>query len=83
MENAVQCKYYKNLYSSQSTGGMGHLKRYAEQCTKKHGAIYPRHTQLNIGGGSKITGINTFVHDQAKTREGIAIYIASTNQPFF
>ena len=42
VENLAECKYCKKTYSCKASGGTGHLKRHAEQCTKKHGALDPR-----------------------------------------
>ena len=48
VENVAQRKYCKKyLYSCKISNGTGHLRRHAEQCTKKLGALHPKQSQIS------------------------------------
>ena len=54
VENVAQCKYCKNIYICKASGGTGHLRRHVKQCTKKHGALDPKQSQISQSGSSSM-----------------------------
>ena len=82
VEDLAECKYCKKTYSCKASAGTGHLKRHAEQCTKKHGALDPTQSQLNPSEiGSNSSQLTTFIYDQKAVRNGFANMVASMNLP--
>ena len=57
---------------------MGHLRRHAEQCTKKHGALDPKQSQINQSGSSSI---KPFMYNHEGVRENFGKLIANMNLP--
>ena len=66
MENVAQFKYCKKKNSCKASGGTGHLRRHAEQCTKKHGALDPKQSQI-IQNGSSL--MKSFMYNHERVRE--------------
>ena len=72
----------KKTYSCKASVGIGNLKRHAEQCTKKYGALDPTQSQLNPSEiESSSSQLATFIYDQKVLRNGFASMIASMNLP--
>ena len=66
----------------QSYVDTSHLKRHAEQCTKKHGALDPTQSQLNPSKiGSSLFQLTTFIYDKKDVRNGFTSMVASMNLP--
>ena len=79
VENLAECKYCKKTYSC---GDTGHLKRHAEQCNKKHGALDPRQSQISQNEiGSSTSSMTPFIYNQQFLREGLARMVASMGLP--
>ena len=78
VENVTQCKYCKNINSCKATGGTGHLRRHAKQCTKKHGALDPKQSQISQSGSSSM---KPFMYNHERIRENFGKLIASMNLP--
>ena len=78
VENVAQCKYCKKIYSCKASGGTGHLRRHAEQCTKKHGALDPKQSQISQSGSSSM---KPFMYNHERVREKFGKVVASMNLP--
>ena len=57
---------------------MGHLRRHAEQCTKKHGALDPKQSQISQSGS---LSMKPFMYNHERMRENFGKLIASMNLP--
>ena len=52
----------KKTYICKVIGGISHLRRHVKQCTKKHGALDPKQSQINITKiGSSTSSMYTFI----------------------
>ena len=79
VENLAECKYCKKTYSC---GDTGHLKRHAEQCNKKHGALDPRQSQISQNEiGSSTSSMTPFIYNQQFLRKGLTRMVASMGLP--
>ena len=78
VENVAQCKYCKKIYSCKASDGTGHLRRHAEQCTKKHGALDPKQSQISQSGSSSM---KPFMYNHERIRENFGKVVASMNLP--
>ena len=68
----------KNIYSCKTSGGMGHLRRHVEQCTKKLGALDPKQSQISQ---SESSSMKPFMYNHERVREKFGKLIASMNLP--
>ena len=73
----------KKTYSFKASGDTCYLRRHAKQCTKKHGALDARQSQISQNKiGSSISSMFHFIYNQQFLREGLTGMVASIGLPF-
>ena len=82
VENLAYCKYFKKAYSCKASDAPSLFSRHAKHCTKKHGALDPRQSQISQTKlGSSTSSISPFIYNQQFLRERLVGMVATMRLP--
>ena len=85
VENLAECKYWKKkkkTYSCKTSDAPGLLRKHVKQCTKKHGALDSRKSQISQTKlGSSTPSMSPYIYNQQFLRERLVGMVASMGLP--